>query len=627
MNIDNINPAAYHPNIVRVKLTKEVRAVKSFTLGEGIKNIRQIFAEEISVKSVELTKQHQSKGLDLWYELEIEGSVADAIHKLEKNPQIDIAEPLYHTEVYGMNPQVFYTPQELANDPHQSHQWALDKIEWRAAYEIWKTLPKQEVEMAVLDYYADHDHPDLEANHAGGKNFHTIATELEAGRHGTHCAGIIAATTNNNIGVIGVAGGDGTPNSGAKIVSCQVFHDGKGRGFENAFIWAADNGCAISSNSWGINMPGLIQQSYHDAIDYFVEFGGGTALRGGLGVFASGNSNSPQPFYPGAYWNVVNTAATGPTDKRAFYSNHGPTIDISAPGGDSNFLTAGLILNADVGGGYVWMQGTSMACPHVAGVAAMICSVVPGLTADQLRHALLTGVDDINEVNPDMIGMLGSGRLNAYKALLVALGQEVPDRKRLIIKQTGNGKVNYPLGVSLIATGTQINLVAEKLPESNHHFEKFIIDGNTITEPSIDFILDKDTVVEVFFRAQLTVTVEQTEGGKSNPAPGVYTYFKGSSFRAIAYVNSGYKWKHWRRFADGEEIAPATGRNTSWPLLAEETYKVIAVFESETPEPPPPPPPPPPEEPEPDTIIEFENSPVKVNGQQMTLNGTLNLKP
>ena len=133
----------------------------------------------------------------------------------------------------------------------------------------------------------------------------------DADFHGTHVAGTVAARNNNGIGVCGVAGGDGTPNSGVRIMSTGVFSGKRGQGgFAKAFVYAADNGAVISQNSWGNQAPGRTPGSYRDAIDYFIKYAGcdndgnqlaDSPMKGGVVIIASGNSNSEERYAPGEY--------------------------------------------------------------------------------------------------------------------------------------------------------------------------------------------------------------------------------------------------------------------------------------------------------------------------------------
>lgn len=256
-----------------------------------------------------------------------------------------------------------------------------------------------------------------------GYNFVMGSSNISPHAHGTHVAGTVGAVSNNGIGVAGVAGGDGNGN-GVKLISCQVF-DNQVRGtgvddFANAIIYGADNGAVISQNSWGYTVPGKQEEEVYDAIQYFIEEAGryeGSPMQGGILIFAAGNTGYNDEHYPAAYDEVVAVAALGPTDSIATYSTHGTWVDISAPGGDLlAFGEEGQIYSTLPDNNYGYMEGTSMATPHVSGVAALAVAYFGGenFRPEDLRSMLLGGTDPLawNEE-----GYFGVGALNARNVL------------------------------------------------------------------------------------------------------------------------------------------------------------------------------------------------------------------
>ncbi|KAH8063075.1 serine-type endopeptidase [Aureococcus anophagefferens] len=143
--------------------------------------------------------------------------------------------------------------------------------------------------------------------------------------HGTHCGGTIAADTNNGKGVAGVAGGDGSPNSGAKLMIGVTFGDYSVGGFAEALVYGANNGAQISSNSWGYMQSGIYDQAELDAIDYYNS-------KDGLVVFAAGNDADDGDWYPAYYDGAIAVAATDNDGVAAGFTCYGDWIDISAPG-------------------------------------------------------------------------------------------------------------------------------------------------------------------------------------------------------------------------------------------------------------------------------------------------------
>ncbi|MCB5284631.1 MAG: S8 family serine peptidase [Candidatus Cloacimonetes bacterium] len=389
----------------------------------------------------EFAQRHQEWGLHLWYEISF-ASKADireivmAYRGLKGS--VEWAEPEYRKVLYeavaGQNPEPTETLDRWTpNDPYYSSQWHYNNtgqspggtvdcdIDLPEAWDLEKG--HQDVIVAVIDGGIQTTHPDLNNNiwSGVGYNFVYNNSTINPEDHGTHVAGTIAAENNNSTGVSGIAGGNGT-TKGVSLMSCQVFDGNDQGGFDDAPVWAADNGAAISQNSWGYQYPDVYNQSELTAINYFNANGGGSVLDGGITIFAAGNDEAEGNFYPGCYSGAFSVAATNNQDEKSYYSNWGTWVDISAPGGELIYYYTTGIRSTVTGNGYDWYQGTSMACPHVSGAAASIISYAHRngitLTSTQLKTILQSTADDHYPENPGYTGKLGAGRLNLYNALL-----------------------------------------------------------------------------------------------------------------------------------------------------------------------------------------------------------------
>ena len=354
-------------------------------------------------------------------------------------------------------------PMSSFNDPYAKYQWNLhnsgDEAIAKTAREgadvgvldAWELCTgSSDVVVAVIDGPVQYNHPDLAAamwvNEAElngvegvdddgnnyvddvyGYNFNSTGysggkinwkTEGESG-HGTHVAGIVAAVNNNGVGISSIAGGSGS-GDGVRIMGCQVF-DGafaaSDRDMSNAFIYAADNGACIAQCSYAYDPRSFDSDNAYinhtsieyNAIKYFVnpENCNHSAIGQNLAIFASGNETTSNSGYPGALPICVSVTAYGPDYLPTGYTNYGRGCNIAAPGGDYSIgnsvsqILSTCIKDA-VGDDYAWMEGTSMACPHVSGVAALGISYAAKIgkkfEGDDYRHTLLTAVNDINSL-------------------------------------------------------------------------------------------------------------------------------------------------------------------------------------------------------------------------------------
>jgi thermitase len=303
-----------------------------------------------------------------------------------------------------MEPNMKYQTQLVPNDPYWTLQWGPQKIEVDYAWNT--TIGNSSVLVAVIDTGIDYDHPDLAANYVplGYDWVNDDSDPMDDYGHGTHCAGIVAAGLNNDEGIAGVAQ--------VRIMAEKGLNQ-YGYGYEddlaNAIIHAVDYGADILSNSWGGYGESIL---IHDAVKYAYD-------NGVLVVAAAGNEVTSQKLYPAAYDEVIAVTATDRWDDPAWFTNFGEWVEVAAPGVD--------IYSTVWDNTYTYMDGTSMACPHVSGVAALIWSQFPNMTRDWVRAQLRYTTDDLGD--PDFDDYYGYGRINARKAV----EQAPPDHDLLIM--------------------------------------------------------------------------------------------------------------------------------------------------------------------------------------------------
>jgi len=324
------------------------------------------------------------------------------IEKLRGDPGLVFVEPNYLTHV----------AETIPDDPHYTEQWNLPRIR---APEAWEFTTGDDLTIAVIDTGVDLDHPDLASklwvnadeipgngldddgngyvDDSYGWDFVNDDAEPQDDYwHGTHVAGIAAADTDNGQGVAGVSWG-------ARIMPLKALNasgDGNYADVASAIVYAADNGARILNLSLG-------GEDYSAAL---AEAVGYARERGCLLAAAAGNE-SGAVLYPAANDGVLAVVATTRWDGRWYRSNYGPEVDAAAPGED--------IYSTTLNDAYLSASGTSAAAPHVSGLAALVWSVQPDLTNDDVARVITETVRDLG--TPGWDRFYGWGRIDAYQAI------------------------------------------------------------------------------------------------------------------------------------------------------------------------------------------------------------------
>ncbi|NQU06335.1 MAG: S8 family serine peptidase, partial [Calditrichaeota bacterium] len=419
---ETFNDDEYLPGVIYVKLQPDWFVdIGDQTVNRlGIEHIDR-FMDDISADSIKRAYSHclppVKDGTDLssiyviYFPESI--SVRNVCNDLEKLTGVMYVEPWYIHHIFP-----------APNDPQRHQQYGLDLCDANMAYGI--STGNRDVTIAIVDTGVERYHPDLEDNtwinpgedlngdgsiddferndrddDNNGKVDDFYGWDFPSNNnnpddvmwHGTHCAGIASAVTNNEIGVASVG------------YSCSIMSVRVGsaasitHGYEG-IEYAVRAGADIISNSWG---GGAHSQQNQDVVTYAVE--------NDVVIFAAaGNTGNSQMHYPAAYEGMTAVAATDDEDRKAGFSTYGNWVDISAPGVQ--------VLSTVRNSRYSREDGTSMACPFAAGVAALIRSAYPDLSREEVLELLFDGADNIDAINDRYEGQLGAGRINAFQSLV-----------------------------------------------------------------------------------------------------------------------------------------------------------------------------------------------------------------
>ena len=424
----------------------------------GIKTMTRLFPH-----GGKFEEQRRAAGLHKWYKITYDQNIptTKAADDLASLPGIEIVEP-----VRAIKRMDTFDDPKFAQQWHYYNTGSLDKSHVAGAdinvLPVWEnyTTGNPDVIVAVIDGGIDYEHEDLKDNYIGGFNFVRNTSKIVAHDHGTHVAGTIAAVNNNGLGVSGVAGGTGK-GDGCRIMSCQVFSGTSSAttgARARAYHYAAHMGASVLQCSYGQqagyitsdNQFETVYEAEITALRYFRDFGNqknGSPVNKNIIVFASGNDGSSISGYPAAHREFISVSSFGPDYLPTNYTNYGPGVTIAAPGGDYSinstaYSDRAMILSttAKESSGYDtdygWMQGTSMACPHVSGVVALGLSYALKInktfdyedfiailyaSVNDLDYYIETCTKKANGVSMDLTTFwrqMGTGALDTWKFLM-----------------------------------------------------------------------------------------------------------------------------------------------------------------------------------------------------------------
>ncbi|MFA5113725.1 MAG: S8 family serine peptidase [Candidatus Margulisiibacteriota bacterium] len=330
----------------------------------------------------------------------------------QNDPRVEYAHPNYIVRAFATTP----------NDPAYSLQWGLPQIKADQAWDIQRGTA--EAVIAIVDSGIDKTHTDLVGQAWDNKNEIPANGIDDDGNgyidditgwdfyegdndpndlfgHGTHVAGIAAATTNNGVGVAGVSWG-------SRVMNLRILNengDGNVADLNDALYYAANNGAKVINLSLGVDVP---DNTTRTAVAY--------AIGKGCAIFAAaGNDGDPTMNYPAGYTDVVGVAAVTKLDTHSSFSNYNSSVDLCAPGGTATNPPTNNIYSCFIVNSYTYEAGTSMATPFAAGLAALVQSQHPSWSGDMIGHQLMLTADDLGGAGRD--DYYGYGRINALKAV------------------------------------------------------------------------------------------------------------------------------------------------------------------------------------------------------------------
>lgn len=441
---------SYQDNIAVTNNEKLNKVLYDFEIRQLDKWIK-IRNSELADEDIKLSNIYRAQ-------FSLEKTYQELVDIISKFRELDIIYDAQLEEIYHLSTQ---TNPYKSNDPYYNEQWIFDKIMANYAWGLWKmdrdASSNLTILVGIVDTGCDYDHPDLvdamfvnlgedingdkkitaiDKNNidddkngfiddfkgwdfVGANSWSYPDNDIKppvSGKenilsHGTQCGGIIAAVTDNNSGIAGLA--FNTKLIFTKHVSDKDTKDPELFNTVEGIAYCAEMGADIINCSYSSSYYSAFTQAAINALVREYDC---------IIVCAAGNDdwdNDYSPQYPADYTNTLSVAALTILDSKAPYSNYGESIDISAPGGEGDNSTSAILstIHRNVDGGYATLQGTSLASSVVTGAFAMLKTFFPKKSASWLVTQMLKHADNINDVNPTYADELGVGRVNIYSAI------------------------------------------------------------------------------------------------------------------------------------------------------------------------------------------------------------------
>ncbi|MGC5327659.1 S8 family peptidase [Brevibacillus sp. SYSU BS000544] len=499
---------------------------QSYVTGELIIKYKD---DSIGIRKSKYSQQVQVK--ERMADMELVKVPADTLtevaSEIAKDPNVEYVEPNYIYRVAASDDQ------PPVNDERYKEQWGLPAVEAPAAWNklgLWEGPKLDKVVVAVVDTGVSVNHPDL-----GGRVLNNGYNAIDDNQnvndvhgHGTHVSGIIAAQTNNEIGVAGVTG-----TAPISILPIKVLDDnGFGttvsiaKGIDKAVELGAD---VINMSLGGQGYSKLMQESIQKAVD-----------KGVVVVVAAGNSSDDADgYFPAGYPEPVTVASSNSKGNTSDFSNFGSPIDLIAPGED--------VLSTVTDGEYEYYSGTSMASPFVAGAAALVKLTHPDWDVQQIRTALENTAKDIDK--PGFDASTGHGLLQVNQAL--SYGENAP--LQIVKPSQGTqvfGKVDFQIKVKA-AQATQVQLLSNSNKvlgsypvvnnQANFAWDSAqVSDGNQLL--SIRTLDASGQVIGQAETLQLRVYNKDTAGIKVQVTSPDGKIAQGAFVQVLRYVDYGSKY-------------------------------------------------------------------------------------